>query len=414
MMDTETNYLLVGILLGWITLVTGFFLYRFAYQRWRKGRYGTFIDHNDLLTQYCRKLTGIEDRGTLNQLLTDEVPRLLKVREAILFIPEAYQLIAVEKDDLRLPISHAAVRWVASSGEAQRADRGHLRELIRQSRTDLTWTQVWVPLMRGSRLRGLWLLGHRQDGVLYASEDLRWLTSIAREAAAVLEAIHFAEQERLAASEMRTLYRQMVKTREVERGRLSRELHDGVLQDLCAVTRDLKVLEIKDGPDETTISDLAHLSGETVHALRAICNDLRPPLLQQDLGLALKTLIREMDNRSPAPVHIEISADHTDLILPDEIALAIFRITQEAVNNAIQHAEASEIAVRLTAYPDRLRLTVTDDGRGITGSVDPARFVAQGHYGLAGMRERAAMIGGKLEVQTAVDYGTVVIFELPH
>jgi signal transduction histidine kinase len=413
MMDTETNYLLVGLLLGWITLVIGFFLYRFTYQRWRKGRYGELIDHGDLLTQYFRKLTGIEDREALDRLLTDEVPRLLKVREANLFIPEAHQLINIQKDDLRLPVSHAAVRWVASSGEAQRADCGHLRELIQQGRTDLTWAQVWVPLMRGSRLRGLWLLGQRQDGVLYAPEDLRWLTAIAREAAAVLEAIHFAEQERLAASEMRTLYRQMVKTREVERSRLSRELHDGVLQDLCAVTRDLKALEMKDGSGEMLLSNLADLSGETVHSLRAICNDLRPPLLQQDLGSALKIMIREMDNRSLAPVHIEISADHNALILPDETALAIFRITQEAVNNAIQHAEASEIAVRLTAYPDRLRLTVTDDGQGIPGGVESARFVAQGHYGMAGMRERAAMIGGKLEVQSAVDYGTVVVFELP-
>jgi signal transduction histidine kinase len=121
----------------------------------------------------------------------------------------------------------------------------------------------------------------------------------------------------------------------------------------------------------------------------------------------------EMDARSPSPVHIEISAQMEELSLPDETALAIFRITQEAVNNAIQHADASEITVRVTAYPDRLRLTVTDDGKGIPGSIESARFVAEGHYGLAGMRERAAMVEGKLEVQTAVDYGTVVIFELP-
>jgi signal transduction histidine kinase len=94
--------------------------------------------------------------------------------------------------------------------------------------------------------------------------------------------------------------------------------------------------------------------------------------------------------------------------------VAVFRITQEALRNAIQHADASEIEVRLTSYPDRLRLTVTDDGQGIAGSVEPGRFVAQGHLGLAGMRERAAMIGGKLEVQTAPDYGTVVVLELPH
>ena len=123
-----------------------------------------------------------------------------------------------------------------------------------------------------------------------------------------------------------------------------------------------------------------------------------------------EALIERLDGRSPAPIHIEISAP--DLDTPDDVALAIFRITQEAVHNAIQHADASEIAVRLTQYPDRLRLTVTDDGRGIAGGVDPARFIAQGHFGLAGMRERAAMINGRLEVQTAVDYGTVVILEL--
>jgi signal transduction histidine kinase len=147
-----------------------------------------------------------------------------------------------------------------------------------------------------------------------------------------------------------------------------------------------------------------------VQALRAICNDLRPPLLQHDLASALKALVEELDARSAAPISLEISAD--DLRLSDDAALAIFRITQEALHNAIQHADASEIAVRLTQYPDRLRLTVTDDGRGIVGGVDPGRFVAQGHFGLAGMRERAAMIGAKLDVQTAIEYGTVAILEL--
>jgi signal transduction histidine kinase len=210
---------------------------------------------------------------------------------------------------------------------------------------------------------------------------------------------------------MRSLYRQAVAAREAERGRIARELHDGVLQDLCAVTRDLKALDAQPEAGERVYTDLVDRSGETVDALRAICNDLRPPLLQHDVASALKALVKDLDTRSPAPVHIELSMD--GLQMSEEESLAIFRIAQEALHNAIQHADASEIAVRLTQYPDRLRLTVTDDGQGIEGGVEPARFVAQGHYGLAGMRERAAMIGGTLEVQTAIDYGTVVILELP-
>jgi signal transduction histidine kinase len=340
----------------------------------------------------------------------------MQVKRAVLLLPEAYQLVDVETGDLRLPISHAAVRWVASGGEAQRADRGRLRELVRQGQADLAWTQVWVPLMRGTELRGMWLLGERSGGarsraMQYAPEDLRCLTAVARQAAVMLEATHYAEQQRQTASEIRALYRQVVTAREMERGQLARELHDGVLQDLCAVTRDLKAREAQVEANGAPFADLVNRSGETVNALRAICNDLRPPLLQHDLASALRALVEELDARSPAPVHIDIAAD--DLQLPDDVALAVFRITQEALHNAIQHADASEIAARLTQYPDRLRLTVTDDGRGIAGGVDPARFVAQGHFGLAGMRERAAMIEGKLDVQTAVDYGTVVILELP-
>ena len=409
----KNETLVVGLALGWLTLALGLLLYQRVRKWWRNQRYGTPIDYSILLMEYGRKMTGAPDRQALGQLLTAELPRVLQVERAALLLPEARQLVSVSADDVCLSASHAAVRWVASGGEAQRADRGRLYELIRQGRADLAWTQVWAPLMRGTDLRGMWLLGARGDNMQYAHEDLRWLTAVAREATAVLEATHYAEQERQTASEMRTLYRQVVSAQETERGRLTRELHDGLLQDLCAVTRDLKALEARQGTDGSSpadLTDLAARSGKTVNALRAICNDLRPPLLQQDLILALKTLVRELDTRSPAPVHIETTVD--DLHLPDDVALAIFRITQEALHNAIQHADGSEIAVRLTQYPDRLRLTVTDDGRGIVGGVEPARFVAQGSFGLAGMRERAAMIGARLDVQTAADYGTVVILEL--
>jgi signal transduction histidine kinase len=403
--------LVTGLALGWISLAVAFLLFRLARKWWGLWLYGAPVDHSALLVEYGRKMTGAPDRETLSNLLNDDFPRALQVERVALLLPEAHQLVAVQSD-LCLPVSHAAVRRVASGGEAQRAGRGRLRNLIGQSTADLAWTRVWVPLMRGTDLRGLWLLGARDGGMRYAPRDLRWLTAVGRQAAVVLEAIHYAEQERWAASEMRALYQQMVMAREVERGRMTRELHDGVLQDLCAVTRDLKALGAQLETHESLFADLAARSGATVHALRAICNDLRPPLLRHDLASALKALVEELDTRSPAPVHIDVAAD--DLGLPDDVALAIFRITQEALHNALQHADASEIAVRLTQYPDRLRLTVTDDGRGIVGGVEPARFVAQGHFGLAGMRERAAMIGAKLDVQTAADYGTVVILELPH
>jgi signal transduction histidine kinase len=415
-MDTGIAVVL-GLAVGWVTLALGLVVLRAARPWYRAWRYGPPLDHGALLVEYGRRMTAAADQDAVRELLAVDLPQRLQAERAMLLLPQSHYLRTVAGDatpaggSLAVPVSHAAVRWIASAGEAQLTDRGRLRELIEQGRTDLSWTQVMVPLMRGADLRGLWLLGARRGQVRFSPDDLRWLTALGRQAAIVLEALDHAEQERRAASEMRALYRQVVSAREAERGHLSRELHDGLLQELCAVTRDLKALGAQPESARTEFPDVVTRSSATVNALRAICNDLRPPLLQHDLAAALSGLVEALDNRSSTPIGCDITAD--DLSLPDDVALAVFRIAQEALRNAIRHADASEIAVRLTQYPDRLRLTITDDGRGIAEGVDPTRFVADGHFGLAGMRERAAMIGAHLDVQTAVDYGTVVVLELP-
>jgi signal transduction histidine kinase len=407
---------ILWVLVGMVgTVVTVWLLY--LARRWlRRRHYGLPIAHEEMLAQYGRQMASLLDGKALGQLLAVEVPGAMGVIEAVVLLPEGHDLLAPGEggpsspsaQSLRLPIHHAAVRWVASSGEAM-PTTGRLQELIGQGRTDLDWTAVWVPLMRGADLYGLWLLGKRANGFDYAPEDLRWLTTLARQAAVVLETIRYAEQEKLVADEMQALYRQAVAARESERERLARELHDGVLQDLCAVSRDLKALESEGDPSEK-LSVLVSRSNESVQTLRAICHDLRPPLLSNNPSLALKALVERLDAQSPAPIHIKVSAE--DLHLSEEAALAVYRIAQEALHNAIQHADASEIAVQLTQYPDRLRMTITDDGRGIPNGTDLRRFVAAGHFGLAGMRERAAMIGGTLDVQSAPDYGTVVVLEI--
>ncbi|MBN1312470.1 MAG: sensor histidine kinase [Anaerolineae bacterium] len=402
---------LAWLLLGWLILALGLWLCG-KVRRWlHRRRFGKPVDHEMLLVEHGRRLAGVLDQKTLAHILVTEVPDAFRTTRAILLLPAEYQLIDVMGGELRLPISHAAVRWVASGGEAQSTGRDRLRQLIEQGRANLGWTYVWVPLMRGTDLRGMWLLGARVGSLRYSPEDLGCLTNLGRQAAVILDAIHYAEGERLAAAEIRTLYHRVVAAQEVERGRLARDLHDIVLQDLCAVSRDLKALESQSQTNEELFGDLAARSSEAVRTLRGICHDLRPPMLQHDLATALKALIEQMDTGTRPSFNFQFTC--AEVNLPDDVAVAVFRIAQEALRNAIRHADASEIEVRLTSYPDRLRLTVTDDGQGITGSLVPGRFVEQGHFGLAGMRERAAMIGGKLEVQTAPDYGTVVVLELP-
>jgi signal transduction histidine kinase len=401
----------IGIALGWLSLALGGWFFAGIRGAVRRRRYGVPVDHDELLVRYGRLMAGALEERALGGLLTGEIPRQFGVERASLLLPDGFQLTDVFGGGVSLPVSHAAVRWVTSSGEALRADQGPLGKIIRQGSSGLEWTRVWVPLMRGAALRGMWLLGARAGGLLFSPEDLSCLTALSRQAAVILESLHFARQEQRAAEEIRTLYRKVVAAQEDERGRLARDLHDGVLQDLCAMSRDLKALEKGPPAEENSLAGLAARSGEAVQTLRAICHDLRPPLLGQGLAAALKGLVEQTAKDSRPSIGLELP--ETEAHLADETAVAVFRIAQEALRNAAKHADASEIEVRLTQYPDRLRLTVTDDGRGIPGGADAGRFVAQGHFGLAGMRERAAMIGGRLDVQTAPDYGTVVVLELP-
>jgi signal transduction histidine kinase len=408
---------ILWILLGALGALLGVCLVVLV-RRWvQRRRYGLPIAHEELLVQYGRRMAALVDQEALVRLLVADVSRSLDASRAAVLLADGHDLVAADETaqasssgtSLRLSVLHAAVRWVASGGEARRVE-GRLQELIAQGRIDLAWTAVWVPLMRGTDLHGMWLLSQRTGKRAYATEDLRWLTTLARQAAVVLETIRYAEQEQLVANEMQALYRQAVSARESERERLSRELHDGVLQDLCAVARDLKALEAQ-SEDRSQFVALVAQSNESVQTLRAICHDLRPPLLSNNPTLALKALVERLDAQSPAPIHIDTAAE--DLCVSEETALAIYRIAQEAIHNAIQHADASEVAVRLTQYPDKLRMTISDDGRGIPDGTDQRHFVAEGHFGLAGMRERAAMIGGVLDVQSAPDYGTAVILEVP-
>jgi two-component system, NarL family, sensor histidine kinase DegS len=165
-----------------------------------------------------------------------------------------------------------------------------------------------------------------------------------------------------------------------------------------------------------------------VTTLRTICHNLRPPFLTNSLPLTLRALVERLDGRTTALISFKTNVDALELT--EETTIAIYRIAQEALTNAIQHAQASEILVRLTHYPDTLRLTIHDDGCGISGAVDSAigsaigsrrggnhdldHFVAEGHFGLAGMRERAKMIGATLDIHSAQEYGTAVILQVPN
>ena len=216
---------------------------------------------------------------------------------------------------------------------------------------------------------------------------------------------------------MRDYLGAVTRGQEAERARLARELHDGPVQELIALGQRTEMVQrlAQRGETEqawTLLEELRDTGLETVKELRRLIGALRPVYLE-DLGFlpALEMLVREAAGRTAARVRLEKGCPvHR---FDPGVELAAYRIAQEALNNAVQHAQAQHILVRVGCDPDGLVLSVVDDGVGFALPPRPDILTQAGHFGLVGMQERATHVGGILQVQTAPDEGTRVTVRLP-
>ncbi|HYJ80537.1 MAG TPA: sensor histidine kinase [Longimicrobiaceae bacterium] len=199
---------------------------------------------------------------------------------------------------------------------------------------------------------------------------------------------------------------------EEERKRIARELHDETAQMLAALLVRIRVVRGARDPAamETLLEDMRGEVGGALEGVRRFARGLRPPALDE-LGLvpAIDGHARSLAETSGVAIGVRADAVGDDL--PPEAELATYRIVQEALSNVVRHAGATRASVRLTREADRLVVTVEDDGRGF----DPARTMARegGGLGLFGMNERAAYLGGRVEVRSTPGSGTIVRAEIP-
>jgi signal transduction histidine kinase len=204
---------------------------------------------------------------------------------------------------------------------------------------------------------------------------------------------------------------------EAERARLAQELHDGPVQDLIALGQQAEMARrlVERGETDRAqalLEETRQAELETVGELRRIIGALRPVYLE-DLGFlpALEMLAHQTAERTPARVKLEKAGDVRRFA--PEVELAAYRIAQEALNNAVQHAHAQHIVVRVDCAPEGLTLSVADDGVGFTLPVRPDVLTRADHFGLVGMQERATRLGGALKVDTTPGTGTRITVHLP-
>ncbi|HEY0017802.1 MAG TPA: ATP-binding protein [Longimicrobium sp.] len=199
---------------------------------------------------------------------------------------------------------------------------------------------------------------------------------------------------------------------EEERKRIARELHDETAQLLAALLIRIRVVKNASGSDAVAgpLEDMRREIGHALNGVRRFARGLRPPALDE-LGLipAIESHVRSI--REITEIDLSLDSDSTtDDDLPPEASLAVYRIVQEALSNVVRHSGATRAAVRVVREPDRLVVTVEDDGHGF--NVPEVRATGGG-LGLFGMGERAAYLGGRVEVQSAPGTGTRVRAEIP-
>lgn len=213
------------------------------------------------------------------------------------------------------------------------------------------------------------------------------------------------EKEAAAAERMRELARSIQRVVEDERRRIARELHDELGQALTGVK--LLLSGVAERPGEGAGERIRACVREidaSMRAVRAMIHELRPPALDE-LGLVAALRAQADAFAAKTGIPCEVAMPEREPTLTDEEVTTVFRIAQESLTNVARHAAATQVAMRFEVGGDCLRLSVEDDGRGIdTGRED---------FGLRGMRERATLLNGILDIDTGRAGGTVVQLRLP-
>ncbi|MER2598134.1 MAG: sensor histidine kinase [Caldilineales bacterium] len=324
--------------------------------------------------------------------------------------PEATLNGVVETVVQALKLPYAAVT-LDQHGQTELAAEYPLRSADQPSA--VAWDLLRLPLTYQGQPVGQMLLAARAADAPLSSADLRLLNDIARQAGVAAHAVQLQGNLQRTAAALQQAREHLVTAREEERRRLRRDLHDGLGPTLARFV--MQVEQAREAlPPQADASDaiLRPLTGEAQSAIadiRRLVYELRPPDLDE---YGLVSALREyLHHRQTKSTTILFTAPEQLPMLPAAVEVAAYRIVQEAANNVLKHAQASEMAVNLTLTSDlpnslALQIEISDNGVGLAANHPVG-------VGLHSMRERAEELGGHWKITARADGGTLVRAALP-
>ena len=368
-----------------ITVLTLFVGLSFDWTRTRVQRwvdrlfYGGWYDYPGVVEAISDALARCIDRAQLIEVLTHQVPTLMQLHSGRLSIGEQEKTLQFK----------------------------------------VTPPQLQFSLAFQGQVRGVWTVGSRRDDEDFTTADRRILNTLARQAETALSNVLLVETLRQQLDELHAsretltqAQRRLLRSREEERGRLARDLHDGPIQTLVGLKMQLGLLLASAAHSVPPAEELNAMRSEVrglLTELRQVCTELRPPMLDTlGLGAAIRALVEEWSAQQWSAVRCDLLPDVTLRTLPGEVAVNLYRIVQEALTNVARHAAAGHVIIRLTQQAATLVLTIHDNGQGFVVPTIFQGLTEHGHFGLVGMRERVNLIGGSLTLDSIPGQGTTV------
>lgn len=400
---------LIAILLAVLLTAIGFTPFQRLVERYLLGMP---LPPTHLLESYATQITTSLELKHLLSLLQEQIFPSLMVRQAVLLqLDEDGRCTLLGKmgvDDDQLPSHDDLSELLEQKGRTRRTSE----PLV----ACCPWVSVILPLQIEQKTIGLWLLGRRDPDDFYAQTEIITLQAIANQSAIALTNIAQAEQ-------LRTLHQTSIDRQESERREIAHELHDVVLNQLAVLKTSAQHQE------PSRFEDNYHI---TTQKVRQIIKGLRPPLLTYGLRPALQQLIYDLTERDEKYPLSEVEQDEESQLweadlseerLLWEVDLSeenfrydssveqhLFRIVQQACENALRHGQAYNIFVTGSFTPTKIELIVADDGIGFERDAvfDLNHLLSHGHFGLVGMLERAEIIGATLKIESKPNDGTSV------
>jgi len=319
-----------------------------------------------------------------------------------LYVAASAGRIEGDMREIEVPIDDSVFGAAMEEQVSQRLERGSPPSKARLRERLEAEAALVVPLLfRGRAVGALVALDREAGGVEFDQEDLRLLQSFASSAATAVATAQTVESDRL---------RQQVESAEKERERWARELHDDTLQNLAAIRISLATAlqsagERREARIESAAEEaMAQLEGQ-INELNRLINDLRPAALER-LGLAGALQALAEENSARGNVEVETTIEIGEEPGRDEERL-VYRLVQEALTNAVKHANASRLVLDVQESDDEIRIAIRDDGAGFDQSAPTSG------RGLTGMRERIELLGGEIEVSSKPGEGTGISARVP-